>query len=266
MNCETIREQLIDLWRGDLSADQQEAVEGHLAGCKECERESARLGSLWSELAALDNEAAPPVPSESLRQRFYPALEAHQRKLERPSLWRRWLSAFSGSGSPTLRPAWSMPNLVLGIALGAAVMWAVGARDRIERLSAEVDDLRGTASLSLLANDSASERLRGVSWGSQVLADDRIVDALLDSVRHDPNVNVRLAALDALARKIDSPRVHAGLAQTLPNQQSPVLQVALAEVLRERNGGSTVALEELLERRDLDEQVRTQVRFLLESV
>jgi hypothetical protein len=46
---------------------------------------------------------------------------------------------------------------------------------------------------------SASERLRGVSWANQVESSDgQVLAALLDSVNHDPNVNVRLAAADAL--------------------------------------------------------------------
>ncbi len=264
MNCETLREQAIDFWRDELGASERETFERHLEECAECAAEHERLSLLWNELGALDDPQAVPVPSAQLRSRFYRSLERYQEELERPPVWRRWWDALS-SGT-TLQPAWSLPTLVMGVALGAAIMWAVGARNEIDRLSTELADSRRAVSLSLLSHESASERIRGVSWGSRAPGDDRIVEALLASVRSDPNVNVRLAALEALAQQIDTPRVQAGLVETLPRQESPVLQVALAEILSERNQGGQVAIEELLERPDLDEQVRTQIQLLLESV
>ena len=92
------------------------------------------------------------------------------------------------------------------------------------------------------------------------------MEALLESVRNDPNVNVRLVALEALARQIDSPRVRAGLIDSLPRQDSPMLQVALAEILNQQNGGATVAIRRLLERDDLDPSAREQIESLLPSV
>lgn len=265
MNCESVREHLVDLWRDALNRDRRRDIESHLAACADCARENERLELLWTELGALEDDSVQ-VPSQSLRGRFYPALETYQRELDRPPAWRRWLGALGGgSGTPLLRPALSLPTLILGVGLGAALMWGINARARIQELSTEVDELRRSVSLSLLTHDSASERLRGVSWGSRELTDDRIVDALLTSVRNDPNVNVRLAALEALASRVDSPRVQSGLIESLPRQQSPVLQVALAEILTRTNGTSTVALRDLLERDDLDEEVREQIRSMLES-
>lgn len=149
-------------------------------------------------------------------------------------------------------------------------MWAVGANREIERLSAEVDSINRSASLSLLHHPSASERLRAVSWGSRSLAtneiDDRIVEALLDSVRNDPNVNVRLAALDALALQVESPAVRAGLIDMLPRQESPMLQVALVEILNRQNGQASEAIEDFLEQEDLDAEVRLQIQYLLQAI
>lgn len=266
MKCESVREQLIDLWRDALEPEARAALERHLAECEACESERAELGQLWGRLAALDDDHAPPVPSAALRSRFYRSLGEYERQLARPPAWRRWLDRLGGSGTPALQPAWSIPTLILGVALGASIMWAVGARNEVQRLSAEVDSMRRAVSLSLLEHPSASERLRGVSWSSQASTDERIVEALLDSVRNDPNVNVRLVALEALARQVDSPRVRAGLIETLPNQESPMLQVALVEILNQQNGNAADAIQELLDREDLDESVRERIQSLLQSV
>lgn len=285
MKCESVHEQLIGLWNETLEPDARAEVETHLTGCPDCRRQSSELRALWANLGSLDNERAPEPPSQAMRERFYSWLatqpgdevadasssevkggsEAQGGRKALPYV-RGWLAALLPSGG-TLRPAWSLPTLVLGVALGASLMWAWNANQQIQRLTDQVDSMNRSASLSLLDHPSASERLRGVSWGSRALADDRIVEALLASVRHDPNVNVRLAALETLALQIDSPRVHAGLLETLPRQESPMLQVALVEILKQKNGGTaTSAIEELLQREDLDDDARTRIQTLLQDV
>lgn len=266
MKCESAREQLIDLWNEALDADARAEVERHLEGCQECARERADLEAMWARLGALDNAQSEPAPSAQLRGRFYRELAEAQARLERPGLWRRLRDAFRTSGSIGPQPVWLAATLVLGIGLGASVMSAVGARSEVRRLSAEVDTMSRSASLALLDHQSASERLRGVSWSSRSLTDDRIVEALLGSVRNDPNVNVRLAALETLALHTDSPRVRAGLIESLPRQESPMLQVAMVEVLNQQNGGAEVAIQELLDSEDLAEDVRQQILALLQSV
>ena len=60
--------------------------------------------------------------------------------------------------------------------------------------------MRQLVALSLMQQQSASERLRGVSWAYQRGTIRReVLAALVSAVNHDTNVNVRLAAVDALA-------------------------------------------------------------------
>jgi anti-sigma factor RsiW len=266
MKCESAREQLIDFWNETLEADARAEIETHLEGCSKCREERAELEAMWARLGALGDSLNEPVPSAALRGRFYRELAEVQARLDRPGLWQRFIDTFRASGSIGPQPVWLAAMLVLGIGLGASVMSAIGARGEVRRLSAEVDAMSRSASLALLEHQSASERLRGVSWSSRSLTDDRIVEALLDSVRNDPNVNVRLAALGTLAHQTDSPRVRAGLIESLPRQQSPMLQVAMVEVLNQQNGGAKVAIQELLESDELDEDVRQQILSLLQSV
>ncbi len=266
MKCEAAREHLIDLLLDALEPDARETLQWHLGECTDCRSELAELETVWSGLELLGDGHAPPPPSARLRSRFYRALADSQRAGERPSAWRRWLDRLRDPRTSTLRPAWSLPTLILGVALGASIMWALGARSEVRRLSAEVDAMSRIVGLSLLESPSASERLRGIGWSTRAPADDRVVDALLASVRQDPNVNVRLAALEALARRADSPRVRSGLIEALPRERSPMLQVALIEVLQQENDDDAdQAIEDLLERRDLDDDVKRQIRELLPS-
>ena len=68
-------------------------------------------------------------------------------------------------------------------------------------MRSEMHDLREMVSLSLMQQQSASERLKGVSWIGQIdRPSSELAVALLDALMHDPNVNVRLATVDALER------------------------------------------------------------------
>ena len=86
--------------------------------------------------------------------------------------------------------------------------------------------------LSLLQDQSASSRLRGVTYSYQMTQPDRdVAQALLHAVSHDTNVNVRLSAVDALAKFAADPEVRRALADSLAVQDSPLVQIALIDLL-----------------------------------
>jgi len=62
-------------------------------------------------------------------------------------------------------------------------------------------------------------------------ADHDVVDALVLAMNNDPNANVRLAALDGLARFYKEVYVRKNLIISLKRQQDPVVQIALIELL-----------------------------------
>jgi hypothetical protein len=54
-------------------------------------------------------------------------------------------------------------------------------------------------------------------------------------MKHDRSVNVRLAALDALTRDIDNPGVRREIIHGLAEQTSPLMQIALVDVIVQMN-------------------------------
>jgi HEAT repeat protein len=79
---------------------------------------------------------------------------------------------------------------------------------------------------------SATERLRGVDYSGQMpRLEPEIIAALIEAINHDSSVNVRLAAIDALGKAAGSGGVVASLAQSLPQQDSPMVQAALIDYL-----------------------------------
>lgn len=258
MKCEEIEELLADYLRGNLNSERGVLVEEHIAQCRRCGQEV----ELWNKLALLPVEQ----PSPSLRTRFQAMLESYQEG--------RWENAdlaserkkFAGLGeligwmrTPSLSAAWACVLLVAAFLSGRYM--DRGVDPNAQQLSALREELRSTrqlVALSLLQQQSASERLQGVSFTTRLPEPDpQVLDALLHTLRFDNSVDVRLAALDALSRYGGRPEVSRGLVESLEGQQSPLVQVALIDVLVELRDSSAVApLKRLQQAPNLDPTVR----------
>ena len=157
--------------------------------------------------------------------------------------WRRWFEWGIGG------LAWSAALLAVGIGAG---LW-LGGRERsradLAGLQDEVHHMRQLVTLSLLEQQSASERLRGVDYSNRVdQSDTQVLAALLHAVNHDPSVNVRLAAVDALRKFAGNPSVNGTLDQSLVKQDSPLVQLALIDFLVDSRDKSAVGPLAALER------------------
>jgi hypothetical protein len=271
MQCEQLKERLADYWAGTLSQSERHAVESHVATCEPCRREAAELGETWRALGTIPDEE----PSPALESRFHAMLDAW-RDGERaaaaatmaavtaanvlpmkPVSRRAFPFAQAGSseaGSSQAarasfwRPAMQIAAAVLLLAGGFAVgrSWPNAvheqARSEVSELRGELRGMREMVAMTLLQQDSAIGRLQGVSWSHQLERPSvQVLTTLLDTLRHDPNVNVRLASIDALRAFAAEDRVRTGLVDALGSKQSPLLQIALID-----------ALTDIRERRSLD--------------
>jgi len=139
-------------------------------------------------------------------------------------------------------------------------------RGEIDQLRAEMDTMSRAVTISLLQHQSASERLRAVSWSRVAGSDNQVLTALLDSARHDPNVNVRLAAVDALAAHADSGPVRTGLIDTLAMESSPLVQLAVLEAVAGEEGLRNGELRKLTDSGVVDESVLQHFAAQAESL
>jgi predicted Zn-dependent protease len=120
-------------------------------------------------------------------------------------------------------------------------------------LRLDVRSFNHWVALSLLERVSASARLRGVSLTESSASVDRggdpaLLDALLDAVRNDPSVNVRLAAIDALSSRAGRAPVRSQLLAAFAAESSPLVQAAIADTVLAADGAAA--------RRDLAQAVR----------
>jgi HEAT repeat protein len=84
----------------------------------------------------------------------------------------------------------------------------------------------------MIEQNSPVERIKAVNMMNQMeKADEKIIQSLLSTLENDENDNVRLIALDALARYADQPAVREGLINAIARQTSPMVQLRLAEIM-----------------------------------
>jgi predicted anti-sigma-YlaC factor YlaD len=254
MNCEETTELLSDRLKGLLTPEDEQKLEAHLASCAACREEAVAIAELWTGMGELTEE----VPHERMRVRFHAALAAYEERMRATGfdalLERIW------PRRPALQAAFATVLLLVGVVVGQQLR--VTSDGEIDALRAEVR----TVGLVLLDHQSAAERLRGVEWARRADSDAEVVAALLDTVRHDANLNVRLAAVEALVDWLDRPQVGAGLKAALGQQEDPLIQVTLASRLLEGGvAGSTAAVTRLLEREELDPLVRDYLSMALEE-
>jgi anti-sigma factor RsiW len=267
MKCEEIEGLMPDYLRGKLNSDRAVLVQEHIAACARCGEEV----EIWKKLALLPDEQ----PSPMLRARFQAMLESYQEgRWEKASLASernkflglsdlvRWLR------TPSLSAAWACVLLVAGFLGGRYLDRGAEARDRqMKEMQAELHSTRQLVALSLLQQQSANERLEGVSWSTRVAPDPQILDALQHTLRYDSSVDVRLAALDALSRYGTRPDVSRGLVESLEGQQSPLVQVALIKTLVDLRESRAIApLKRLQQAPGLDPTVRKQTDWAIRQL
>lgn len=260
MKCEKIAELLPDYLQEGLADEQKQMVEQHLEGCAEC----SEVAGLWNKLALIPDEQ----PSAEGRARFEAMLRAYQtgrgndRAANREgSFWSgwRWLR------SPVGAVAWSMALVVLGVYAGTQIGSSRSSSQDFAAMHTELTNMRQMVALSMLQQQSASQRLEGVTWTRrEEQLDPQVLSALMHTLRYDPSVDVRLAALDALSRHAGQPQVKRTVVDALQEQQSPLVQVALIDQLVEwREAGAASGIEKLRQEPNLNPTVKERADWAI---
>ncbi len=271
MNCAAIGELLPDYLQGRLSPELAGEVEKHLTGCAMCGEEAA----LWKNLALLPEEQ----PSPALQTRFKAMLESYQEgrweksslaaeksKSPAPMLW--------GLGNwrqlPVAGVVWACVFLVCGFLVGRQSIRPV-ENTNVQEMAALRTELAGTrqmVALSLLQQQSASQRLEGVSWSTRLQQPDpKVMDALFHTLRFDNSVDVRLASLDALSHYAGQPEVRRELVNALQEKQSPLVQIGLIDLLVDLHDQNAVPqLKRFQQDSKIDPNVRKHVDWGIDQL
>lgn len=202
------------------------------------------------------SKIADPVPSFELDNRFYGML-----KEEKKRAGKNWLEIKLPSLNFLLpRLAFGVALLIAGFAGGYLVNKPVGQGD-VASLTQEVTDLKEMVMLSLLEKESATDRLKAVSLTSEMdKASKNVTHALIQTLNQDGNVNVRLAALDALRPYVGDSNVREQIIKSIANQNSPMVQLALAQLMVDLQEKKSVSeLRKLLQEDSTPKEVKKRI-------
>ncbi|MBX2828620.1 MAG: HEAT repeat domain-containing protein [Flavobacteriaceae bacterium] len=265
------KEKLHELWPdyvlGKVSKVEQEEIVSFLEKFPEVREELSEWDPIMGTL-----QAEWEVPSNEMDRAFYEKLhsfveeEAPQSntkgKVHRLHPWMMGIAA--------------SVVLILGFALGklfnseGAVTEnsLVNTHEKLKAAEEETHELRTQLVISLADQPSASKRLEALSEVKKLdSATDKVIEALFKMLNNDPNVNVRLAAVTSLSKYVENPIVREGLVMSITQQESPLVQIALAELmvtLKEQK--SINSMETLLKKPDINAAVKEKLEESIKEI
>jgi anti-sigma factor RsiW len=246
MENERLESLIIDYIDGKLNEADKKILEQELVS----NSGSRQLFDEMKEVMSVMDRAAKAEPSMKMKSSFEAKLQKEIKNEKGKVI----------TFSPALfyRIAASIGLLAVGVSVG---LWISKYNVQQEELAKLKDEMRKTklAMMAMLDNEhSASQRVLGATVALEMKsADTEILNALVKAMNEDPNTNVRLAALEALAKFHQQPLVKKALIAALSTQKDPVVQIALIRTLVELNEKST--LKEL-ERITTDEEMLKEVK------
>jgi hypothetical protein len=263
MTFEEIRMLIPQYLSEQLTPGEKSALETELRSNTELREEMEELRSLWEGLGNLPEEQ----PSAALRARFYQKLNEVKAGRSGPVnhgfAW--WKPGLAGL---VRQVAVALAVFAIGMYLGHKDLPGQASTEEVKRLGSEVQTLRQTVALSLLERQSATSRLEGISWSSRVEQPDRgLVSALVEVLDRDPNINVRLAALDALGKFSGDAAIRKALVDAIPLQDSPLVQIALIDALVNlRDNAAARELQKLSRDASVNSAVRQRAQWGLDRL
>ena len=208
-----------------------------------------------------------PVPSEQLSKNFYSMLGEEKARIASEPVFNlsAWLNQFLSTAWGKM--AFGLAVLVIGI-VGGRVFSSKSYQGELNQLSTQMADMKEMMMMSMLEEQSASRRLQGLQISSDLVSENQqITDAMFVTLNNDESTNVRLAALTILASYADDPEIRAGLINSITEQESPIMQVALAELMAElQEPQAKQEFQSILEGENTPEEVKTTLRENLDKI
>jgi len=205
-----------------------------------------------------------PEPSENMDNNFYQMLEKQKRHSSIPLLLFKnlinWLQNINHQKVVT-RLAYSFVLLFTGWIIGFWFTPDSRHEAQITTMTSEIHEMKEMMTLTLLNQPSPSDRIKALSNISEhKMIDDKILHYLIEILNNDPNVNVRLITVEVLSGFSNQSKVKNSLIESINLQESPLVQIALADaMIKLEEKDSVIALQKLLERRDLNHTVRKRI-------
>jgi len=241
MHCKEIQAIMIEYLDQSLDAGVAAVVKKHLDSCPACQQEAAEMQLL---LDAMKNTTMQ-KPAASLRDNFQTLLQSEMNMLSMSHLLEdgggeKAAPAKTARVAALPRRVWQAAAAIVlllgGAWAGAALQHKKDSQpNEMATLQKEVKEMKEMLLFSLIDDESASQRIKAVSYTEEMSnPDEPVIDALINSLNKDKNANVRLAALYSLSRWADKQNVRDSLVLSLPKQTEPIVQIVLINLLAEK--------------------------------
>lgn len=299
--CDDIRRLMPLALYGELSFEEEDRLEAHLAACEACQMAMARQAELH---AAIDTEEE--VPAAALLHQCRQNLHREIRQLApAPSGWRRFLPADLLSPLRVLaKPAAAMALILVGFGLARVTAPAKNVTDAAafsstgngsEPIAVQVRDVEPVAAgqIRIVIQESRQRALSGTIQDAAIrqllLAASRdasdagtrlgsidilktqpespdIRQVLLTALEHDDNPGVRFKALEGLRPFSQEPDVQRALSQALLSDPNPGVRTQAIDLLTQKAEPNLAGLFQELMHRENNVYIRQRCQKTLEAL
>jgi Putative zinc-finger len=248
MNCNEVQAVMIDYLDRAVDSETGAAMRAHLINCEGCRKEVDQLRELLATIT--DREMR--QPGHGLRDSFQVMLQSELNMETADDLLRRPIEGNEEKVGVKGRIAWMTAAACVLLFGGMWIGSTLGSRKapevasempkKMDTMQREIREMKEAMLYSLIDNESASQRIKAVSYAEEMSnPDQHVIQVLVGTLNHDKNVNVRLAALYSLASFADSRMVRDSLVTSLPKQTEPLIQVMLINLLAEKKDNRAIA-------------------------
>ncbi len=227
---------------------------------------AAKIGDMqktWLLLGKMES----PDPSLAMDQNFHNMLNEFKQQTSKParSIETSQIWNFISNLWPTHFAARSLVSALLIIVVFFAGYWMSTTSNynlQIAKQEDKIKTLQSEMLLTLLDEKSPLTRLKAVSISHELdETNSQIIAALLKTLQEDDNDNVRLASLEALLPYANQPEVRLGLVASIKFQNSPLVQMALAEAMVALQEKTSIGpLKELIENENTPQEIKNKIQ------
>lgn len=205
--------------------------------------------------------------SSAMDMKFYSMLNTEEQKKNNVSLFDKLAIIFQAKFTKQL--AYTFAILTVGFFVGNAFNF--NENTNVQSLNVaqnETESVRSQLVLTLLDQPSANKRLQAVNEVNKLSSVTKtITRALFSTLNSDTNVNVRLSAIEALSNYTEIPEVREGLIGSIIHQKSPMVQIALADLMVKLQEKKAVkSFKKLIKEKDVNESAKLKMQESIQQI
>ena len=253
-----MKELLIDYIDGRLTGELKLFVEKHINKSSENKQSFEEL-KVTVELLERDREL---TPDSKLKLDFLDTLEEEIDQVEHP-VEQKDTRILGIKSSDYWQIAAAIALLAVGLLGGYWIKSNNQNQKEMLAMQEEIDETKKMVMMALENKHSASQRMLGVNASYQLQSVDKeIVDVLVETMNNDENVNVRLAAINALANFKEQSVVRKALITSLGKQTDAIVQITLINLMVEmKERGAMKELEQIINESTNIESVKDEAHM-----